>query len=36
MILGGKDASGLWMTRVAEPYPHKMCITIADLLARAI
>lgn len=36
IILSGKDASGLWMTRVAQPYPHKMCVTIADLLARTI
>jgi hypothetical protein len=24
------------MTRVAQTYPHKMCVTIADMLARTI
>lgn len=32
IVLAGKDASGLWMTRVAQPYPYKMCAVIAGLL----
>ena len=32
IVLSGKDASGLWMTRVAQPYPYKMCAAIAGLL----
>ena len=34
IILSGTDASGQWLTRVAQPYPHKMCQKIAGLLAQ--
>lgn len=32
IILAGKDSSGLWMTRRAQPYPVRLCNRIASLL----
>ena len=32
IILTGKDATGLWMTRRAQPYPLRLCAAIATLL----
>lgn len=34
IILSGTDASGQWLTRIAQPYPHKMCQKLAGLLAQ--
>ena len=36
IILTGKDASGLWMTRRAQPYPLRLCAAIAQLLRDTI
>ena len=30
IILCGKDAAGMWMTRRAQPYPQRMCQQIAE------
>lgn len=36
IILTGKDSSGQWMTRRAQPYPLKLCQRIATLVAEHI
>lgn len=36
IILQGKDATGCWLTRRAQPYPFKLCHQIASLLARTM
>lgn len=35
IILTGKDSNGVWMTRRAQPYPHKLCAMIADELVHS-
>ena len=34
IALAGKNANGMWLTRVAQPYPHKFCHAICGQLAR--
>ena len=33
IILSGKDSSGMWLTKRAQPYPPQLCMMIADVLA---
>ena len=34
IVLAGKNASGMWLTRIAQPYPLKLCHAVCGQLAR--